>query len=86
VTGATRDTRRADNRGLTPPNAGSSLNDSRRFMPEGIWLGRYSSLNVSVCTCSAGLRLAVAEKTIDGFWRRSRGLTRKAAIFHTTNM
>ena len=55
-------------------------------MPEGTWLGRYSSLNVSVCTCSAGLRFAVAEKTMDGFWRRSRGLTRKAAIFHTTNM
>ena len=67
VTGATLETLRADSRGFTPPKAGSSLNDCKRFMPEGTWLGRYSSLRVSESSCSAGFRLAVAEKTIDGF-------------------
>ena len=35
VTGVTRDTLRAESRGLMPPNAGSSPKDSRRFIPEG---------------------------------------------------
>ena len=42
LAGFTADTRSADSRGLTAPKTGSTLKDSRRFIPEGIWLGRYS--------------------------------------------
>jgi hypothetical protein len=65
--GATRETLRAESRGLTPPSEGSPPNDSSRFMPEGTWLGRYSSFKISDCTWSTGFRLAVAENTMDGF-------------------
>lgn len=84
--GATRDTLRAESRGLIAPRDGSPLNDSSRFIPDGTWLGRYSSFKISVCTCSTGLRFAVAQNTTDGFCRRSRGLTRKADNFHTTSI
>ena len=67
VAGATRDTLRAESRGLTPPRDKSSLKDSSKFMPDGTWLGRYSSRSRSVWICSAGLRLAVAENITEGF-------------------
>ena len=67
VAGATLDTRSAESRGAIPPNAGSLLNASSRFIPEGTWLGKYSSFNVFSATCSDGFKLAVAANTIDGF-------------------
>lgn len=65
--GATRDTLRAESRGLTPPSDGSPPKDSSKFMPDGTWLGRYSSFRISVCTWSTGLRFAEAANTTDGF-------------------
>lgn len=66
VTGATRDTRSADRRGLTPLRAESLPKDSRRLRPDGIPLVRYPTSGAIGSVQRSGSRLADAEKTTEG--------------------